>query len=82
MSNKNKAVTLLSNTELMNEDLPLGINGYAYADFHQLLRLRDLQKTFEDSVQQHDQDLDSVDFPSLNARLRQNTVQEKLSNCG
>jgi hypothetical protein len=24
--------------------------------------------------------LDRVDFPHLNARLRQNTVQEKLSN--
>lgn len=68
---------MLSNTKLMNENFPLGINGYTYADFHQLLRLRDLQKTFEDSVQQHDQDLDRVDFPSLNARLRQNTVQEK-----
>ncbi|MCF7988161.1 MAG: FAD-dependent oxidoreductase [Methylovulum sp.] len=27
-----------------------------------------------------DQELDQVDFPHLNARLRQNTVQEKLSN--
>ena len=27
-----------------------------------------------------DQQLDRVDFPNLNARLRQNTVQEKLSN--
>jgi NADPH-dependent glutamate synthase beta subunit-like oxidoreductase/NAD(P)H-flavin reductase len=27
-----------------------------------------------------DQDMDRVDFPNLNARLRQNTVQEKLSN--
>jgi len=27
-----------------------------------------------------DQDIDRVDFPHLNARLRQNTVQEKLSN--
>ena len=27
-----------------------------------------------------DQELDRVDFPNLNARLRQNTVQEKLSN--
>jgi NAD(P)H-flavin reductase len=27
-----------------------------------------------------DQDIDLVDFPNLNARLRQNTVQEKLSN--
>ncbi len=27
-----------------------------------------------------DQDLEAVDFPHLNARLRQNTVQEKLSN--
>jgi hypothetical protein len=24
--------------------------------------------------------MDRVDFPNLNARLRQNTVQEKLSN--
>jgi len=27
-----------------------------------------------------DQDMDRVDFPNLAARLRQNTVQEKLSN--
>jgi NAD(P)H-flavin reductase len=27
-----------------------------------------------------DQEMDRVDFPHLNARLRQNTVQEKLSN--
>jgi hypothetical protein len=27
-----------------------------------------------------DQDIDCVDFPHLNARLRQNTVREKLSN--
>jgi NADPH-dependent glutamate synthase beta subunit-like oxidoreductase/NAD(P)H-flavin reductase len=27
-----------------------------------------------------DQDMDRVDFPNLNARLRQNTVQERLSN--
>ena len=27
-----------------------------------------------------DQLMDHVDFPNLNARLRQNTVQEKLSN--
>ncbi len=27
-----------------------------------------------------DQEMDRVDFPNLNARLRQNTVQEKLSN--
>ena len=27
-----------------------------------------------------DQEMDLVDFPNLNARLRQNTVQEKLSN--
>ena len=27
-----------------------------------------------------DQELDRVDFPNLAARLRQNTVQEKLSN--
>lgn len=77
---KNEAVALSSNTDLMNKDFPLGINGYTYADLHQPLRLRDLHKTFEDSVQQHDQDLDRVDFQNLNARLRQNTVQEKLSN--
>jgi len=77
---KNEAVALSSNTDLMNKDFPLGINGYTYADLHQPLRLRDLHKTFEDSVQQHDQDLGRVDFPNLNARLRQNTVQEKLSN--
>jgi hypothetical protein len=27
-----------------------------------------------------DQELDRVDFPNLSGRLRQNTVQEKLSN--
>jgi hypothetical protein len=27
-----------------------------------------------------DQEMDRVDFPNLNMRLRQNTVQEKLSN--
>jgi NAD(P)H-flavin reductase len=32
------------------------------------------------SCYNQDQDLDSVDFANLNARLRQNTVQEKLSN--
>ncbi len=32
------------------------------------------------SCYDQDQDLDKVDFPHLNARLRQNTVQEKLSN--
>jgi NADPH-dependent glutamate synthase beta subunit-like oxidoreductase/NAD(P)H-flavin reductase len=32
------------------------------------------------SCYNQDQDLDRVDFPHLNARLRQNTVQEKLSN--
>ena len=46
-----------SNTELTSKDFPLGINGYTYADLYQPLRLRDLQKTFEDSVQQHDEDL-------------------------
>lgn len=32
------------------------------------------------SCYNQDQDLDKVDFPNLNARLRQNSVQEKLSN--
>ena len=32
------------------------------------------------SCYNQDQDLDKVDFPHLNARLRQNTVQEKLSS--
>ena len=32
------------------------------------------------SCNNQDQDLDKVDFPHLNARLRQNSVQEKLSN--
>ncbi|MGA9666172.1 MAG: pyridine nucleotide-disulfide oxidoreductase [Gallionella sp.] len=32
------------------------------------------------SCYNQDQDLDQVDFPHLNARLRQNSVQEKLSN--
>lgn len=64
----------------VNKDFPPGTNGYTYADLHQPILLRDLQKTFEGSVQQHNQDLDRVDFPSLNARLRQNTAHEKLSN--
>ena len=38
----------------LNRDFRLGINGYTYADLHQPLRLRDLHRTFEDSVQQHD----------------------------
>jgi len=37
-------------------------------------------ETFVYSCYNQDQDLDLVDFPHLNARLRQNTVQEKLSN--
>ncbi len=41
----------------LNRDFRLGINGYTYADLHQPLRLRDLHKTFEDSVQQHDAEL-------------------------
>jgi hypothetical protein len=32
------------------------------------------------SCYNQDQDLDRMDFPHLNTRLRQNTVQEKLSN--
>ncbi|MEX0950950.1 MAG: pyridine nucleotide-disulfide oxidoreductase [Gammaproteobacteria bacterium] len=32
------------------------------------------------SCYNQDQDLERVDFPNLNARLRQNSVQEKLSN--
>jgi NADPH-dependent glutamate synthase beta subunit-like oxidoreductase/NAD(P)H-flavin reductase len=38
------------------------------------------RETFVYSCYNQDQDLDKVDFPHLNARLRQNTVQEKLSN--
>lgn len=38
------------------------------------------EETFVYSCYNQDQDLDKVDFPHLNARLRQNTVQEKLSN--
>ncbi len=38
------------------------------------------KETFVYSCYNQDQDLDKVDFPHLNARLRQNTVQEKLSN--
>ena len=38
------------------------------------------KETFVYSCYNQDQDLDAVDFPHLNARLRQNTVQEKLSN--
>lgn len=43
--------------EALNKDFPLGIKGYTYADLHAPLRLRDLHKTFEDSVQQHDLEL-------------------------
>ena len=38
------------------------------------------KENFVYSCYNQDQDLDKVDFPHLNARLRQNTVQEKLSN--
>ncbi|MDD2658463.1 MAG: pyridine nucleotide-disulfide oxidoreductase [Methylococcales bacterium] len=38
------------------------------------------KESFVYSCYNQDQDLDTVDFPHLNARLRQNTVQEKLSN--
>lgn len=38
------------------------------------------QAYFVYSCFNQDQELDRVDFPNLNARLRQNTVQEKLSN--
>jgi hypothetical protein len=37
------------------------------------------EEYFVYSCYNQDQDLDRVDFPNLNARLRQNTVQEKLS---
>lgn len=38
------------------------------------------QESFVYSCYNQDQDLDKVDFKNLHARLRQNTVQEKLSN--
>jgi NAD(P)H-flavin reductase len=38
------------------------------------------EEYFVYSCNNQDQDLDRVDFAHLNARLRQNTVQEKLSN--
>jgi NADPH-dependent glutamate synthase beta subunit-like oxidoreductase/NAD(P)H-flavin reductase len=38
------------------------------------------KETFVYSCYDQDQELDRVDFPNLNARLRQNSVQEKLSN--
>jgi len=38
------------------------------------------EEYFVYSCYNQDQELDSVDFPNLNARLRQNTVQEKLSS--
>ncbi|MFZ2726544.1 MAG: pyridine nucleotide-disulfide oxidoreductase [Methylococcaceae bacterium] len=38
------------------------------------------KETFVYSCYNQDQELDKVDFVHLNARLRQNTVQEKLSN--
>ena len=38
------------------------------------------EEYFVYSCYNQDQDLDRVDFPNLNARLRQNTVQEKLSS--
>ncbi len=37
------------------------------------------RESFVYSCYNQDQDLDRVDFPNLNARLRQNSVQEKLS---
>ena len=37
------------------------------------------EEYFVYSCSNQDQELDRVDFPNLNARLRQNTVQEKLS---
>ena len=40
----------------------------------------DGREYFVYSCYNQDQDLDQVDFPHLNARLRQNSVQEKLSN--
>ncbi|MCK4841897.1 MAG: pyridine nucleotide-disulfide oxidoreductase [Methylococcales bacterium] len=38
------------------------------------------EENFVYSCVNQDQDLEEVDFPHLNARLRQNTVQEKLSS--
>ena len=38
------------------------------------------KETFVYSCYNQDQDLDRVDFPTLQARLRQNSVQEKLSS--
>ena len=38
------------------------------------------KENFVYSCANQDQDLEEVDFPHLNARLRQNTVQEKLSS--
>ncbi|HKK16659.1 MAG TPA: pyridine nucleotide-disulfide oxidoreductase, partial [Gammaproteobacteria bacterium] len=38
------------------------------------------EEYFVYSCYNQDQELDRVDFPNLNARLRQNTVQEKLSS--
>lgn len=38
------------------------------------------EEYFVYSCYNQDQELDRVDFPNLNARLRQNSVQEKLSN--
>jgi len=38
------------------------------------------EEYFVYSCNNQDQDLDHVDFPNLNARLRQNTVQEKIAS--
>ncbi len=38
------------------------------------------EEFFVYSCNNQDQDLDTVDFPNLNARLRQNTVQEKIAD--
>jgi hypothetical protein len=38
------------------------------------------RETFIFSCFNQDQDMDRVDFPNLAARLRQNTVQEKLAS--
>lgn len=43
--------------DLLNQDFSLGIDGYSYADLHTPLRLKELHKTFHESVQRHDIDL-------------------------
>ena len=72
--------------------IALGVAGYAFTDLHDPDRLASIDERFCEGVRasgaetiifscfNQDQAIDRVDFRNLAARLRQNTVQEKLSN--